>query len=93
MINDQHQEIFTLVANERVRQDAKFGAATGRGHTFTDWFTILSEEVGEVAQECIAIDLENADRYQELEEELIQVAALAVAMIEIVRDATGETHG
>lgn len=59
---------------ERARQDRKFGDQTGHSDLF--WNVVLGEEVGEVATALVENDLDN------LRDELIQVAAVAVAWAE-----------
>lgn len=61
------------ILRERVRQDKKWGV---QNHAPGDWFPILMEEVGEAARAHLD---GNYDNYLE---ELVQVAAVAVAMIE-----------
>lgn len=62
------------VMNERIRQNIKFG---GVGlHTPLAWLTILGEEVGEVTRAVVENDRAN------YREELIQVAATAIAAVE-----------
>ena len=75
------------VAHERTRQDAKFPPPPRPDHSATDWLAILSEEVGEAAQEAVEIrwapdDDEASRRTGLLRAELVQVAAVAVAWIE-----------
>ncbi len=65
------------VYNERVRQDTIFGA---QEHDLEEWYTILGEEVGEVAMAILEQDYDN------LKDELIQVAAVCIAMIEDIDD-------
>jgi NTP pyrophosphatase (non-canonical NTP hydrolase) len=69
---------------ERLRQDAKWGV---QRHEYPVWLTILIEEVGEVAQAIQSnqgwgkqTDADN------LYNELIQVAAVATAIAEQVRE-------
>jgi NTP pyrophosphatase (non-canonical NTP hydrolase) len=69
---------------ERLRQDAKWGK---QNHEYPVWLTILIEEVGEVAQAIQSnqgwgkqTDADN------LYNELIQVAAVATAIAEQVRE-------
>jgi len=71
------------VLAERERQDAKWGE---QNHNLTEYFCILSEEVGEVAKAVVEYWAEPiyATRNQWLEgvrKELVQTAAVAVAMI------------
>lgn len=71
------------VAEERDNQDDKWGeVATRLTATADRWHTILSEEVGEVA------DAINEGDVTGMRAELIQVAAVAVATIEAL-DAGG----
>lgn len=66
-------DISMEILQERERQFKKWGL---QDHDEDRWMVILMEEVGEVAR---AIFDENADNYRE---ELIQVAAVAVAAVE-----------
>lgn len=63
---------------ERKRQDKKFGVQT---HAPADWLTILGEEVGEVNKAAYEAKFhdESILHYQA---ELVQVAAVALAMLE-----------
>lgn len=71
---------------ERLRQVQKWGVQ--RNSTYL-WNTILGEEIGEVNKASLDIDNGLAQPH-ELEEELIQVIAVAVAYLEDIR---GETIG
>ncbi len=72
------------VQAERVRQESKWGQ---QNHTPTGWLPILAEEFGEVARaiceatasKMIDVSEKHLDNYRE---ELVQVAAVAVAMVE-----------
>lgn len=71
------------ILDERRRQDKKWGE---QNHGLCGWIAILTEEVGEAAREACDYELNNdpigentLDRYRE---ELIQVAAVAIAAIE-----------
>ena len=68
---------------ERAEQDRKWGA--DRDLPGGQWLAIMTEEVGEVATECISF--RHPDR---LRAELVQVAAVAVAWIENI-DRKGQT--
>lgn len=76
--------IFNEIKTEREYQDKRFGADRDL-HPFV-WNAILTEEVGEVAKECL--DFVKEDNVTDdlaiarMREELIQVAAVAVAWIE-----------
>lgn len=76
------------ISDERWRQDKKWGV---QNHSPSMWITILTEEVGEAAAEALELEWiklgvdchEPASYYAKLlREELIQVAAVAVAAIE-----------
>lgn len=67
------------VIEERIRQDEKWGE---QNHTPIEWIPILGEEVGEVNKACLETYFQDGDDYSDYREELIQVAAVAVAMVE-----------
>ena len=69
------QDITNLILAERKRQDEKWGE---QNHDIYKWLAILGEEVGEANK--AALD----DKKSELIEELIQISAVTVAMIESV---------
>ncbi len=73
---------------ERDAQDRKWGTDRFSSDTPEHWFTILGEEVGEVANAI----LEQSENYRE---ELVQVAAVAIAAIEAfdIQLATAEAVG
>jgi NTP pyrophosphatase (non-canonical NTP hydrolase) len=66
-------EILEEIRQERKRQDKKFGV---QNHSKFKWVSVLTEEVGEVAKAALDNDTSN------YREELIQISAVAVAMIE-----------
>lgn len=66
-------QVMEKILQERQRQDEKWGQ---QNHTDEKWTLILLEEVGEVAASLIDKDFEN------FEEEIIQVSAVAVAWAE-----------
>lgn len=68
-----------MIVEERLKQDIKWGPA--RTMNPFKWAAILTEEVGEVSSACLEQDDEN------LKEELIQVAAVALAWLERLYDA------
>ncbi|KKK52118.1 hypothetical protein LCGC14_3108130 [marine sediment metagenome] len=70
------EEIIQAIRDERARQDLMWGAATERNLSPQSWNTILMEEVGEVARASLEGDP------VEYVEELVQVAAVAVAALE-----------
>lgn len=70
--------IMIEVLNERANQDKKWGE---QNHSPLEWLPILAEEFGEVSRavcECYFGNYE-FDNYRE---ELIQIAAVAIAMVE-----------
>ncbi len=74
-------KIFSQIAKERKVQEEKWGE---QNHNPFTWLSILMEEVGEASK--AALEAEHGRfKYLSLDEyrkELIQVAAVAVAMIE-----------
>jgi NTP pyrophosphatase (non-canonical NTP hydrolase) len=77
-------QVLIDIDNERDNQDNKWGI---QRHDYSTWLTILVEEVGEVAQAIQASKgwgkQSDADN---LYSELIQVAAVATAIAEQVRE-------
>ncbi|MAQ92656.1 MAG: hypothetical protein CMM84_03870 [Rhodothermaceae bacterium] len=87
MAPDFKPPVLLEVSAERARQDTKFPPPPRPDHSVTDWLAILTEEVGEAAQEAVEIRWasdagEASRRTQLLRAELIQVAAVAVAWVE-----------
>ncbi len=77
-------KIFEQIKAERKRQDKKWGE---QNHTPIEWIGILTEEVGEVAKEAVDFHFGDnpyvrAENLKNYRAELIQVAAVAVSMIE-----------
>lgn len=75
--------ILAEVVDERISQDEKWGE---QNHDPVWWSAILTEEVGEVAQAALKLRF-GADyekRLAHYREECVQVAAVAVAMIECI---------
>lgn len=72
------------IENERLNQDLKWGI---QNHDDAHWLTILTEEVGEVA-ECmcnakITTNSEQAEKHNEqMDAELVQCAAVIIAWLE-----------
>ncbi|CAM3669676.1 hypothetical protein DESA109040_19265 [Deinococcus saxicola] len=80
--------VLAEILAERQRQDAKWG---GQDHDPSTWLMVLAEEVGEANQAVLEMlfptyDKRAAERgprtLAEYRQELIQVAAVAVAAIE-----------
>ena len=74
------------IALERHRQDAKWGP---QSHNAFTWLAILGEEVGESNQAALKAHFGNKP-WAHYREELIQVAAVAVAMVECLDRHNGE---
>ena len=77
MANEHQEQILREVAQERDKQDRKWGV---QEHSDLYWLGILVEEVGEVAKELI-----EKNRTGYVRSELTQVAAVAVAWMECRR--------
>ena len=76
------ERVLKLVADERERQDQKWGE---QNHPPCEWIAILVEEVGEATQEALNVRFGYEDHDASLirlRSELIQVAAVAVAFVE-----------
>jgi NTP pyrophosphatase (non-canonical NTP hydrolase) len=76
------EKIFNEIKKERQQQDEKWGE---QNHHAIEWCAILGEEVGEVNKAALEAHFKGYKRtgnYSDYRTELIQVAAVAVAMIE-----------
>lgn len=87
-IDSTTSDVLHLVEKERIKQESKWGP---QNHSPADWIMILGEEFGEACK--AALEARFAGPYYkgdaktkliEYRKELIQVAAVAVAMIECV---------
>ena len=67
------EEIIKLILEERQRQDLKWGE---QNHNIYKWLAILGEEIGEVNKAALE------DDYDEVIDELVQIGAVVIAMIE-----------
>jgi NTP pyrophosphatase (non-canonical NTP hydrolase) len=77
-------QVLTEVQKERERQNKKFGE---QNHDPFKWMAILGEEVGEVHRALLEAHFDGNEGYaggsmEDYREELIQVAAVAVAQVE-----------
>ena len=76
-------DILSEVIQERCRQEAKWGE---QNHKPVEWCAILGEEVGEVNKAALEAHFKqyykDNDQLADYRRELIQVAAVAVAMIQ-----------
>ena len=74
----KNHDILEELYLERIRQHTLWGLQT---HHMAIWNCILGEEVGEVAK-AINEWIFNGKKEKDIRDELIQVAAVAIAMIE-----------
>jgi hypothetical protein len=77
--------IYAKIDKERKRQDIKWGDQSHLPPCV--WTAILTEEVGEIAQECLSVTFADNPSIEtkallNLQTELIQAAAVAVAWLE-----------
>lgn len=84
---DKTTEVLADVLRERFRQDAKWGE---QNHSPMYWLGILAEEFGEVAMDVNKYTFETDSlvrerKLHEMTTELIQVAAVCVAMVESIK--------
>jgi len=70
--------VMNEIKEERIKQDAKWGE---QNHAPADWLMILAEEVGEANRAALEAKF-GKESLRPYREELIQVAAVTVAMIE-----------
>lgn len=76
---DRQGEILDAILEERGRQDIKWGFP--QRHSLPEWIAVLTEEVGEAAQEALRVHF-GGKPSAGYREEVIQVAAVCVAMLE-----------
>lgn len=84
---DHATHVLAEVLNERVRQEKKWGV---QNHNPADWVTILGEEFGEVCKAALEWRFskdrlsynQRREQLKEYRAELIQVAAVAVSMVQ-----------
>lgn len=85
---DKLMDVLIEVSEERHRQDEKWGE---QNHDPMIWLSILGEEFGEVckgAQEAHFEGYTSYNDWRNYREELIQTAAVAVAMVESLDRST-----
>ena len=82
-LNERIENVLGGVRQERYRQLSLWGDQDHDSHT---WLVILMEEVGEAAKTILADvpDYELTENIDKFREELIQVAAVAVAAVECI---------
>jgi NTP pyrophosphatase (non-canonical NTP hydrolase) len=71
--------ILEEIKSERQKQDVKWGE---QNHNPIEWIAILTEEVGEASKAALEAHFRDPSQIVDYRKELIQVAAVAVAMIE-----------
>lgn len=79
---DKCSKVLGEVFEERLRQETKWGQ---QDHSPAEWLMILGEEVGEANKAALETHFgykELSKDYSEYRKELIQVAAVAVSMVE-----------
>lgn len=79
-IPESTEEAIQCVVNERQAQDAKWGQ---QDHSPVEWISVLTEEVGEAAEHANLCNWHpTTAMFANLRDELVQVAAVAIAAIE-----------
>jgi NTP pyrophosphatase (non-canonical NTP hydrolase) len=81
-------DIINEVLRERERQDAKWGV---QNVELPIWLTILGEEFGEVCEAVLKEIFSANDHIEEVKTELVQVAAVAVAILEYIERVEHES--
>ena len=75
-----HEKVYNKVRKERQRQDDQWGGAPHDDiHDPQRWFVILLDHVARLAKQ---IDIDDWEKSEEAEEQLVKVAALAFAWLE-----------
>lgn len=87
-------DVLQWILDERGKQDEKWGE---QNHEPFTWLAVLMEEVGEVNQDALKAFFDSPEHKNKhlaaCREELIQVAAVAVAMIESIERGKWELSG
>lgn len=83
------EDVLSAVIAERQRQDTKWGV---QDRSIIEWLAILAEEFGEVSDEVVEVHFGRKVDIADYRQEMIQVAAVAVAAVECLdrRLANGE---
>ena len=79
---EYEKTILALVQDERDRQQQKWGIQT---HSIPEWMTILGEEFGEACKAGLDAEYKNPLFLKNLETELVQVMAVALAIVEGIK--------
>lgn len=86
---DEVKKWLVKVRLERINQYGKWGP---QRHSFLGWLAILGEEFGETSKQVVEIELghptpeENKELITGLKDELVQVAAVAIAMAQAIEN-------
>jgi hypothetical protein len=75
------RNVLDEIFSERFRQHGKWGM---QYHSLPEWITILGEEYGESCKDACDIHFGRECPIENLRKELIQTAAVAVQMIEMI---------
>ena len=79
-MNERMEKVLDEIRQERSRQEIKWGQQL---HNPAIWLAILSEEVGEMASGVLCFEFgKEMHREHNYRNELVQIAAVAVAAIE-----------
>jgi hypothetical protein len=84
MMAEIRQSIFREISKERDKQDKKWGYP--QMNTLAQWGNILTEEHGEFIKELNEIDFGRSKEINKFVDELFQVAAVSIAIIEHLWD-------
>lgn len=93
VLPDRHTyEVVVEILMERVKQDSRWGV---QNHNPADWLTILGEEYGEACKAALEARFPHYAKcdYGKYRHELVQVAAVALAMIECLDRNKGRSKG
>ena len=82
---EYEKKVLSFVQDERDRQQKKWGIQT---HSIPEWMTILGEEYGEACKAGLETEHRGAS-LEHLETELIQVMAVAMAILSGIRIKRG----
>lgn len=78
-VERRRSNMVDLILDERDRQDNEWGE---QDHPDLDWLAILTEELGEVAKEVKGNQVPLGGNDEQMGQELVQVAAVALAWLE-----------
>lgn len=83
----RRRHLTDLIRLERHNQIRKWGDRTEpeNARTAMEWMGILGEEFGELSEQCVERHFAGAENLEEIENEAIQTAAVALAIAESAR--------